>query len=392
MRISHFMVPITVASISGLLFWTINSSAVEVPKAQQLDNRPTVTAVPLAPQMHTVKISAFGELTPYESTHLSAQVNGQVTRWHASFTQGGFVKRGELLFSLDSSDYQAKVTHAKAALQQAQADLIEEQALADVARSEAERFPEEQRTALFLRTPQLLSAQAAVDSARASLRQAQKELEYCNIYAPFDALVTARMIGTGQYVTAGESVALIHNVEKAEIITPIAGFEAKFLPDTRQNIAVTISTNDQTVVRSGTIMPHLAQFDSKTRMRKLYVTLEDPYGLRNQQDALAFGQYVQVTFDGKALSQIYSIPQKLVKNNKVWTVDHSHTLRQQDIEIVHSDGSNYLVQGRFHDTDLLLHSLPEHPVDGQPVKLVADQPVFTGLADNHITPVRTVYE
>ena len=61
--------------------------------------------------------------------------------------------------------------------------MIEEQAQADVAQKQAKRLPKSQVTELYLRKPQLLSAEAKVKSSLADLKRARRDLENCNIVA-----------------------------------------------------------------------------------------------------------------------------------------------------------------------------------------------------------------
>ena len=100
-----------------------------------------------------------------------------------------------------------------------------------MAKRQAKNVPSNQVTDLYLRKPQVLSAQAQVKSALASLKRAKRDLDNCRVVAPYDALVVERDIGVGQYITAGTRVAVLNNIESAEIHVPIAGFDSVFLPE-----------------------------------------------------------------------------------------------------------------------------------------------------------------
>lgn len=168
---------------------------------------------------------------PFEVTRLSAQVSGEVTSWHANFVSGGIVKRGEVLFTIESDNYEAAVLQAEAALASAQATLIEERAKAKVAEKQASKLSDKQVSDLYLRKPQLLSAEAQVKSAQAALKRAKRDLQNCKVIAPYDALVVSRNLGVGQFISAGSEVAVLNNIEAGEIHLPIAGFDSAFLPE-----------------------------------------------------------------------------------------------------------------------------------------------------------------
>jgi len=212
-------------------FVAINAIAKESDKKEVIDTRPTVQVEAVSANNHQVIINSYGEVQPLENTQLSAQVSGEVVSWHPSVVAGGIVGRGETLFTIEKDNYEAAVLQAEAELARAQAMLIEEQAQAKVAEDEAKRFPNKARTDLFLRKPQVLSAQAAVKSAQAALKRAQRDLDNCEVSAPYDALVVSRNVGVGQFVTMGAQVAELNNIETAEVIIPIAGFDSVFLPE-----------------------------------------------------------------------------------------------------------------------------------------------------------------
>lgn len=60
--------------------------------------------------------------------------------WHPNFVTGGIVKRGEVLFTIESDNYEAAVLQAEAGLASARASLIEEQAKAEVAKRQAKNL------------------------------------------------------------------------------------------------------------------------------------------------------------------------------------------------------------------------------------------------------------
>ncbi|MCG6442073.1 efflux RND transporter periplasmic adaptor subunit, partial [Vibrio parahaemolyticus] len=140
---------------------------------------------------------------------------------------------------------------------------------------------------LYLRKPQLLSAEAQVKSALASLKRAERDLDNCKVVAPYDALVVSRQIGVGQFISAGSEVALLNNIEAAEIHIPIAGFDSAFLPEKLSNIRATIRLQGlRQVEREGNIDRDLAMIDSATRMINVVVRIDDPYGINSQKPAI----------------------------------------------------------------------------------------------------------
>lgn len=367
-----------VALIVGVVgFMGINAIAQEPEKKEVIDTRPTVQVEPVAANDHQVIINSYGEVKPLENTQLSAQVSGEVLSWHPNFVAGGIVARGETLFTIEKDNYEAAVLVAEAELARAQAGLIEEQAQAQVAEGEAKRFPSKARTDLFLRKPQVLSAQASVKSAQAALKRAQRDLDNCDVTAPYDALVISRNIGVGQFVTMGSQVAELNNIETAEVIIPIAGFDSVFLPERIKGITATIIQKGlNSFTREGAIDRDLGIVDNATRMSSLVVRIEDPYGLKNIQPAIKFGSYVQVNFAGAMLNNIYRLPQALVNNQTVWVVNENQELEPRKVTVIREEGEYFYISSGLNADDKLVITLPEYPQKGMQVKIagVATKP------------------
>ncbi|HDY90999.1 MAG TPA: efflux RND transporter periplasmic adaptor subunit [Pseudoalteromonas sp.] len=364
-----------VALIVGVVgFMGINAIAQEPEKKEVIDTRPTVQVEPVAANDHQVIINSYGEVKPLENTQLSAQVSGEVLSWHPNFVAGGIVARGETLFTIEKDNYEAAVLVAEAELARAQAGLIEEQAQAQVAEDEAKRFPSKARTDLFLRKPQVLSAQASVKSAQAALKRAQRDLDNCDVTAPYDALVISRNIGVGQFVTMGSQVAELNNIETAEVIIPIAGFDSVFLPERIKGITATIIQKGlNSFTREGVIDRDLGIVDNATRMSSLVVRIEDPYGLKNIQPAIKFGSYVQVNFAGAMLNNIYRLPQELVNNKTVWIVNEEQQLEPRKVTVIREEGEYFYISDGLQADDKLVITLPEYPQKGMAVKIAGLQ-------------------
>ncbi|MGO3442114.1 MAG: efflux RND transporter periplasmic adaptor subunit [Pseudoalteromonas distincta] len=360
-----------VALIVGVVgFMGINAIAQEPEKKEVIDTRPTVQVEPVAANDHQVIINSYGEVKPLENTLLSAQVSGEVLSWHPNFVAGGIVARGETLFTIEKDNYEAAVLVAEAELARAQAGLIEEQAQAQVAEDEAKRFPSKARTDLFLRKPQVLSAQASVKSAQAALKRAQRDLDNCDVTAPYDALVISRNIGVGQFVTMGSQVAELNNIETAEVIIPIAGFDSVFLPERIKGITATVIQKGlNSFTREGVIDRDLGIVDSATRMSSLVVRIEDPYGLKTKQPSIKFGSYVQVNFAGTTLNNIYRLPQALVNNQTVWVVNKSQELEPRKVTVIREEGEYFYISSGLNADDQLVTTLPEYPQKGMQVKI-----------------------
>jgi len=369
-KVLKWIFPVAAIVIGMMGAQGINALANEPDAKEQVDTRPVVAVEAVSALDHQVVINSYGEVQPFESTRLSAQVSGEVVAWHDNFVIGGIVAKGEVLLSIEKDNYEAAVLQAEAEVTRAEAKLIEEQALADVAADEAKRFPSKKHTDLFLRKPQLLSAQAALKSAKAALKRAQRDLDNCDVVAPYDALIVSRDVGLGQFVSMGSSIAQLNNIEHAEVIIPVAGFDSAFLPERIEGLDATITQLGLNgFTRSAKIHRDLGVVDKATRMVNLVVRIADPYGLQTQQPQVKFGSYVQVNFSGKTLNSIYRLPQDLVNNNTVWLLNSEGQLESRKVQVIREEGEYFYVSTGLKDNEKLVTTLPEYPQTGMSVKV-----------------------
>ncbi|MCW8107859.1 efflux RND transporter periplasmic adaptor subunit [Alteromonas ponticola] len=371
MKWMKIVLPVAILAVGFGGMQAIKATASDDEIKEKVDTRPSVTLDKLSTDSYTVAITAYGEVAPLERTHLAAQVSGEVVSWNKHFVNGGLVKRGETLFTIEKDAYEAALLMAEANVTSAQAQLIQEEAQAQVAKEEAAKLASGKVSDLYLRKPQLLSAQAAVKSAQAQLKIAQRDLANCEVKAPYDALVVSRDIGVGDFVSTGTIAATLYSVETAEVTFPVAGFDQAFLPEQITDRKATINSGDgKQTVREAWLHRDTGVVDKATRMAHLVARIDDPYGIRSQQRPIKFGSYVQVNFSGKTVDDVYRIPQELVTNKKLWTLDNKDKLIANQVDVIREDGGYFLVRGDF-DQDRVVKTLPEYPQEGMEVKVIS---------------------
>ena len=381
MKWMKFILPVAILVVSYFIMKGIEASASDSAITEAVDTRPTVTIEQIDVESSVITLSSYGEVQPLESTNLAAQVSGEVESWNPKFVSGGLVRRGEVLFSVEKDAYEAALLLAQANLSSAQAQLIQEQAQADVAALEAKSMPDARITDLYLRKPQVMSAQAAVKSAEAQLKIAKRDLNNCEVTAPYDALIISREISTGDYVTQGTTAAVINNIEQAEITFPIAGFDRVFLDENTLGTKAILTLDDVSKTQvTATIHRDTGVIDSATRMTHFVARIEDPYALNATKPIVKFGTYTTISFEGKTLENVYRIPQELVTNRTLWTIDEESKLVSKKIQVIREDGSDFLIQGTFNPNKVVM-SLPEYPQNGMEVKVIDNSAGFVANSD-----------
>jgi RND family efflux transporter MFP subunit len=166
---------------------------------------PKVTVATPVEQEVSRYFEATGNAAAINTVDLVARVQGFVQA--ISYADGDFVKKGTSLFTIEPAPYRLKVEAAKAAVTSAKATLKQNEA--EFAR-QATLVTKQVSTqanydkALALRD----SSQADVQSAVANEQQAEINLGYTNVTAPFDGVVSARQVSIGQLVGANSATVL----------------------------------------------------------------------------------------------------------------------------------------------------------------------------------------
>ena len=203
------------------------------PGEAQTPPAPSVTvAVPLVRAVQDWD-EFTGRFEATQSVEVRARVGGYISGVH--FRDGDYVRRGQLLFSLDPRPAQAALAAARAQLTQAQAQLT-------LARSEltrSETLLESQAVSqaeVDSRRGALQTAEAAVAAANANIRARQLDLEFTRVTAPISGRVSDRRVDAGNLVAGGSSAAdvLTTVVSSAPIHFVFDGSEAVLLKYQRQ--------------------------------------------------------------------------------------------------------------------------------------------------------------
>ena len=154
----------------------------------------------VTPKTVVVEIVDTGKIEPREKVDVKSKVSGQVLK--VSVDEGDLVKAGQLLLSLEPTDYQRDVARAQAKVAEAQNAL-------DYAKLEVQR----KRRALkhrgvaeievALAENDMKAKQIALNTARIELSSAKDKLRYTKIDSPIDGTILELGIKKGEVVTPG---------------------------------------------------------------------------------------------------------------------------------------------------------------------------------------------
>ncbi len=176
----------------GVHLYSSHTGQIEAPTP------PSVTVSQPLQRDLSAQLGFLGQFSAVERVELRAQVGGTLTQIH--FKDGDIVKKGDLLFVIDTIPYEIKLSEAAAQLESAKARLglaTRELTRAETLKSSDAGSAEnvEQRIA------DKDGAKAAVDNANALMRDARFDLDHCRITAPFSGRIGTHMVSTGNIVS-----------------------------------------------------------------------------------------------------------------------------------------------------------------------------------------------
>jgi membrane fusion protein, multidrug efflux system len=146
-------------------------------------------------------LDEIGTCAANESVQVQSQVSGQIVS--RNFKDGAYVKKGDLLFTVDKRPYQAALDSAKADNMLAQANLKRQVVLAAKDVTAAQDLDSSRANAM--------KTQAAVEAA-------QVNLDYCSIRSPIDGRAGLRQVDVGNTVSAGSNSAVLVQIDNLDPI------------------------------------------------------------------------------------------------------------------------------------------------------------------------------
>jgi len=172
------------------LLWPISGSAA----GESLDTVP-VTRAELP---HVYRLDGVAEATSRST--VSAQTSGRVLE--VSFDVDDYVRQGDVIVQIEDSQQQASVRQAEANLRAAAA--ARQDAETEYARVKG-AFDKQAvpKADMDKASGGLKQARAAEEAAEAALHKARQDLEYTRVRAPYNGIVTERLVEVGETVQPG---------------------------------------------------------------------------------------------------------------------------------------------------------------------------------------------
>ena len=306
---------------------------------------PVVTDIASTKDM-PVLVRGIGTVQAYETVAVKTRVDGQIVK--VAFTEGQFVKTGDLLFQIDPAPLQAVLDHADAAKRRDEAQLAG-------AKLDLERYGkllgpgfqsrqsfDQQRATVDALTATVALDQATIDTAKVNFA-------FTDIRAPIDGRTGQRLVDVGNVLQANQPVPLVNitrikpifvNFTVPQDVTDAIRRAQAAAPLT----VMAFTADDKTQLSQGNLTLIDNQIDQTTGTLRLKATFE------NADERLWPGEFVNVRLVIDMRVAAVTVPERVIMQGPegyyVYTVNPDNTVQRHAVEVAGmQDGLAVVTQG-----------------------------------------------
>ena len=335
-----------------------------------------VELVPVVARPISRTVELPGEFQPFLSVSLHSRVTGYVER--VLVDRGSMVKQGDLLIELSAPEMKAQIAEAESKVQSMEAERLQAAAQLAGAESTFDRMKKAAETPGAIAGNELVQAEKQMEGVKALLNsrdqavraaqgavQALKTMEeYLKITAPFEGVVTDRLVHPGALVGPGSDSALlvVQQISRLRLVVAVP-------EESVGGIAAGASVSFQTPAYpertfTGTVSRIAHSLDPRTR------TMPVEMDVLNTDHSLSPGMYPTVKWPVRRTKPSLFVP----KTSIVTTTERTFVIRQRsgraewvDVRKGAADGDLVEVLGPLQAGDLVVKRASDELREGAPL-------------------------
>jgi RND family efflux transporter MFP subunit len=306
-----------------------------------------------------------GNVTSFTDSPIYARTSGYLTRWF--FDIGAKVKKGALLAVIATPEVDQQ-------LAQAQADLNTAQANANNARIQAERYTglvqsdavSHQDTDTYVN--QAASTAAQVRSAQANVERLRQLQSFEKVYAPFDGVITARNIDTGQLIDPGAGKELFH-LQAIQTLRVYANLPQMYSANVKPGAKIGLTFAEHAgKIYQGSLVRTSDAIDPVSRTLLVEIDVD------NHAGDLLPGSLAQVHFKKPAAGPALIVPAAALifrKEGMCVGVVNGNVAHLVPVVIGEDDGANVQIVTGLGLGDQVIQDPPDSLIEGEKVQVVS---------------------
>lgn len=328
-----------------------------------------------------VSIEYPAKIKSMQQVNVVAKVNGTLEK--KNFTEGDFVKEGEVLYQIDSTRYEAF-------FQEALADVEMKTATLKQATREWERVKilfKQDSTSQKDRDSALSAyetAQASLKASQANLKKAQIDLSYTKVKAPISGFTSLNKQDLGSYVgSTNESMILTTITQTNPIYVEFSLPDIEFLKKrfimnngnwnniSQTKLPVSIILSDGLIYEEKGTLDFIDSFvDNETSTVKARATFENP------KNDLISGLFVKIRIDGLIYKNAISIPQTSLLQDTtgafVYIAKDNEAVRTS-VKIENISKDTYIINDGLNEGDIVITNNLTKLKSGSPITLMSKE-------------------
>ncbi len=392
---AYFLVPLTIIAVGAVAAFLIIRTSPQPRKTVPKKAVPQVHVETISLGKEKVTLSAMGTVVPARKLELKSRVAGEVVKIHPELMEGGLIREGEVILTIDPADYQLAVAQKKSRVAEARYAFKLELGHQEVAKKEwallgGGKPASDLDLELALRKPHLEKARAEVAAAEAELKQARLDLERTRITAPFNVIVLAKNVEKGTQVGTQATLAELVGTDEywVQVSLPVDRLGWFKVPGSNAEKGASAQVfPDGSPEFRGRVIKLLGDLEEEGRMARVLVTVSDPFGYLSkdgERRPLLIGQYVRVQIAGKEMDSTARIPRSaLHEGKKVWLVDDNGKLQAREVTVVWREEETLLIREGLNDGDRLVTTEMAAPEEGMLVQVVSEPAAQISSGESH---------
>lgn len=343
----------------------------------------SVNVITITPETISPLLEAFGEVVSRRTLEIRAPTGGTVVALGDNFVEGGRVRAGQMLLSIDPTDLEDAVALARADLSEAEAEVTDAQAALELEQDDlvSARRQLELRQAATTRQQDLLdrgvgtaadletaalsesaseqavlAARSAVNTAQArvasaaialerstiALNEAERRLAEATVTADFTGALADVAALEGGLVTANEQIATLVDPERLEVSFRLSTAQYARLLDEHgrlipAEVTVSLDVSGFDLIATGSIARESAAVGEGQTGRLIFATLDTAPGFRP-------GDFVTVRIHEPEIANVAALPSTAVSSSStILLLGDEDRLEEVPVSVTRRQGDTVLI-------------------------------------------------
>ncbi|MFT4640334.1 MAG: RND family efflux transporter MFP subunit [Verrucomicrobiales bacterium] len=317
-------------------------------------------------------VASQGVIEAKTLTSAASEVSGKVIEVSAAFEAGGRFDEGDVLLRIDDADYRAALAQAKSSVADAELALQVEEAKAGQSLRDWKKLGRRKdASGLVKREPQLASATARLEAAKAGVEKAERDLDRTVLKAPYAGRIIRTFTDLGSFAAAGATLSEFYAANALEVRLPVPLDDLRFVDLSKPGtpVALTASTGQSWTAK---IVRQDSEIDRRSGSLSLIAELE-PERVANDP-LLVPGLFVRARIEGETLTKVFEIPRRALQNeDELVLVTDEEKLTRRKVTVLRKETDTVLVSEGLENGDRVCVSFLAAFVEGMQVRVVESE-------------------